>query len=365
MLELHEWNVETALRSVTPGRSRRRSCWDNWVFRLALKLFSESHTFVSSFFPGSSHPPTLLQSHHAFLLRFEALYGSFHPDFTEGSLFDAMAAAKRQCKFVLVFLHSSLHGDSEKFCLETFSSQPVVEFINRNFILWAADSSSRVGHEAAASLQAHSYPFFAVLFAENSTQRNGGLEIQSVGSMVGFMTVDELIAQLISVMDENDRLLEADRSVVRNREQTRRLLQEQDADYEAALLADRGKKISRKTEESDLEEKVVVEKEKEEIVKVEADCKIQLPSEPGAGESEAVLVAMRLPGGRLERRFRLEEKVGVLFAAADASGLTEMTDVSYLLVGAYPRVVFRRNDPRTLRQAEFRDKIALIFEEEE
>lgn len=47
---------------------------------------------------------------------FENKYGRTHPTFYEGSYGQAIEDAKKELRFLLVYLHSSEHKDTEQFC---------------------------------------------------------------------------------------------------------------------------------------------------------------------------------------------------------------------------------------------------------
>ena len=47
---------------------------------------------------------------------FEAKYGRTHPTFYQGSYSQAIQDAKKELRFLLVYLHSSEHKDTEGFC---------------------------------------------------------------------------------------------------------------------------------------------------------------------------------------------------------------------------------------------------------
>ena len=47
---------------------------------------------------------------------FEAKYGRIHPTFYQGSYSQVIQDAKKELRFLLVYLHSSEHKDTENFC---------------------------------------------------------------------------------------------------------------------------------------------------------------------------------------------------------------------------------------------------------
>ena len=88
-----------------------------------------------------------------------------------------------------------------------------------------------------------------------------------------------------------------------------------------------------------------------------------MPSEPAQGEPGAVRVAFRLPQQRTERRFRGGDSLAGVFAFVDSK--LEGGPQRYKLVSAYPRVVYRRSDERSLQEAGIGNAVTLIFEEDD
>ena len=247
--------------------------------------------------------------------------------------------------------------------------EAVVEFIDRNFVFWAADVTSAAGYETAASLRVTSFPFIGLLHAGEGGPGRGGMEVRALGSLIGPQSVDELVAGLLGLLEEHDGLLAADRMAREERERTRNLLREQDADYEASLAADRQRiqQLEEKDEEAENVAAVAAAMQQEEdasssSVVADETRRLPVPDEPGVGEANVILVAVRLPEGRMERRFRRSDPVAALFAFVDSK--TDWRG-GYVLVSAYPRRVYRRDDARTLDEAEFEEKTALIYEEDD
>ncbi len=374
VLDESSWNMEAAMRRAA-GRGggggggaarRQRSCWDNWVFGLAWRVLRNSSLFLRSFLPSVPRAVTPVEAHRAFLLSYEAEYGGFHPVFMEGVLLDALVKGKREGKFVLVYLHSSEHGDTEALCRATLASEAVVEFVDRNFVMWAADVATASGQQAAVSLAANSYPFLAVLYLGSESAR--GQEVRALGTWVGPLTVDELLVRLMGVLEENDAVLVADRAEMEELHRNRSLLRQQDEDYEESLRADQRKRQQEPAPPAAAPAVTAQRTHSEPKDKEEDDTppppkkKLELPEEPAAGESGVVRVAFRLPHQRTERRFRGSETLPIVFAFVDTKLESQQP---YKLVSAYPRAVYRRSDDRSLQEAGIGNAATLIYEEDD
>lgn len=301
----------------------------------------------------------------AFVLAYEAQYG-LHPQWVSGSLPEALAVAKRECRLLLVYLHSFEHGDTEAFA-KTLASEAVIEFVDRNMVMWAVDGASQAGFEVAASLGAMSYPYVAVLHLSGESDR--GQEVRVLGSFVGPQGVDELLSQLMSLLEEHDAVLLTDRLEREERERSRTLLQQQDREYEEALKADKRQQDQKQKQEQVVPvatahaapapaARAVVAAPVAAAAAAAAVRYVLLP-EPEAGTAGMVRIALRLPSERLERRFRGEEPVAAVFAFVDEK-IKEKKD--YKLVSAYPRMVLRRTDEKTMSQV---GSTTLLYEEEE
>lgn len=99
----------------------------------------------------------------SFICDYDQTYGSQHPTFYVGTYSQALNEAKKELKFVIVYLHGSEHQDTERFCRETLSDPEVIQFINDNCLFWACSVNSAEGYRVSQSLRENTYPFFAVV----------------------------------------------------------------------------------------------------------------------------------------------------------------------------------------------------------
>lgn len=116
---------------------------------------------------GSSVPAGTAEATD-FLRSFEQEYGDFHPDFRRTSFMEALRHAGQQFKFLFVYLHSPEHANTPSFCERTLCSEPVVQFVNENFVAWGGDVRTSEGFQMSNSLKASTYPFCAVVMGSNN-----------------------------------------------------------------------------------------------------------------------------------------------------------------------------------------------------
>ena len=98
-----------------------------------------------------------------FRQRYEAQYGTPHPEFFPGSFHEALRRAGERFRFLLVYLHAPDHVTTPRFCTETLNNAQVIEFIGEHFVMWGADVRHPEGFRLSLRLQASTYPFCAVV----------------------------------------------------------------------------------------------------------------------------------------------------------------------------------------------------------
>lgn len=99
----------------------------------------------------------------AFLNSFEHQYGTQHPFFYACSFMDALKIARDEHKLLFLYLHSPGHPFSASFCRETMCSEVVVQFLDANYVCWAALADRGEGLQMASTLRASTFPFCCVV----------------------------------------------------------------------------------------------------------------------------------------------------------------------------------------------------------
>ncbi|XP_071451650.1 FAS-associated factor 2 [Hetaerina americana] len=289
----------------------------SFVFRLcygtiASILFSAVNLFRPDPRLFGSDPVTDVA---AFVTEFESNFGPVHPVFFRGSYSDALAHAKRDLRFLIVYLHSPQHQDTPTFCRSTLGDQEFVAFVDSQALFWGCSVTTPEGYRVALMLRECSYPFLALLVLRDS-------RMTVVGRLEGAAGPQELIATLQELMSENEASLIAARADRNERSFTQTLRRQQDEAYEESLRADREKERRRKEERERIEEEMRLKEEAireeqkriEEIRRQKIDWATRVPEEPSADDPEAVHVVIKLPTGkRLERRFRLRHTLQSLY----------------------------------------------------
>uniref|UniRef100_A0A8C5IK00 FAS-associated factor 2 n=1 Tax=Junco hyemalis TaxID=40217 RepID=A0A8C5IK00_JUNHY len=177
----------------------------------------------------------------SFIHMFEEKYGRIHPVFYQGTYSQALNDAKRELRFLLVYLHGDDHQDTDEFCRNTLCAPEVITLINTRMLFWACSTNKPEGYRVSQALRENTYPFLAVIMLKDR-------RMTVVGRLEGLIQADDLINQLMFIMDANQTYLVSERLEREERNQTQVLRQQQDEAYLASLRADQEKERKKKEE---------------------------------------------------------------------------------------------------------------------
>lgn len=99
----------------------------------------------------------------SFIEEYNQTYGDQNPTFYPGTYSQVLNEAKKELKFLLVYLHSKDHQDTNKFCRQTLCNPEVIGFINSNCLMWACSVNSLEGYRVSQALRENTYPFLALV----------------------------------------------------------------------------------------------------------------------------------------------------------------------------------------------------------
>ncbi|XP_052175842.1 plant UBX domain-containing protein 10-like [Diospyros lotus] len=334
-----------------------------------------SHYLPQPSFPPQYPPePSIVQDEWAFLNCFEQQYGGSHPFFYACRFTEALKMAQEEHKFVFLYLHSPEHPFTPLFCRETLCSELVVQFLDTNFVCWAALANGGEGLQMTATLQPASYPFCAVLAPAS------GDNLAVLQQIEGPVSPAELVEILQRTLDEQGLAFGSGRA--REEERTRvdrRLRQEQDAAYLSALQADqerdRLKSLAsdrRAQKQAETSSKANTQKHwqnpipkqasqvKETTSKKEAQPKD--PATTTANGAQLTQIQIRFPNGeRREQSFKSTDKIQAIYRHIDSLGMPGVAN--YRLISSFPRRVYGVDQMgMTLREAGLHPKASLFLE---
>lgn len=148
--------------------------------------------FISSFTTVITDPIADVLS---FIRNFNEKYPN-HPVFYQGTYAQVLNDAKRELKFLAVYLHSENSSETVSFCRNTLSNSAVIDFINGNMLFWACDVSTPEGFRVSHSLNTRSYPAIIIIGVREH-------KMVIIGRMEGNCAPDEFTRRLQSVINDN------------------------------------------------------------------------------------------------------------------------------------------------------------------
>jgi len=238
-------------------------------------------------------------------------------------------------------------------------SPAVVAFLNANVLCWGGDVRHSEAYQLSGALQHATFPHLALLTLGEGNRPT------LLGSLEGDVTAEQLLQLLFTTAENHGALLAAARATAAEREYTRSLRAQQDAEYEASLVADRARTAEGIAREQQRAAAAAEEAAREaaEAMRVAAAEERRLrkaaalAAEPPVGPGVTQLVLRLREGGRLQRRFASDSPVEEVYDFAEASGVLP----PFVLVMALPRTVFLR-DGRTLAEAGLAGGAMLLIE---
>lgn len=314
-----------------------------------------------------------------------------HPTLFMGSLNEAVQYAKSSYKFLVIYLHSDLHQDTQQFVNQVFCDQTVLEILNRNFVVWAGDVSLPGPHLASLQLPVDGFPALCVMsplsFVPRShsnflTQANIRLPLQlyRLADTCNNTNTEDVVHLLSGVVEQYAGWITAVKRTQREAEANRQLLQDQDQAYLDALAADEAR--AREEEEAQLrreeetrriaeeerlanEEREAAERQAEreaanraaELTASRERAANRLGDEPQEGAENVISVTFRtIESSRITRRFLNSDTVELLY---DFCRTLPSTPTNFSLLIPYPRRTLS-NMQQSLRELNINKAILTI-----
>ena len=226
------------------------------VFRTISKI---STFLVSSYFRKIDP----LSDVREFKRDFNLKYSENHYEFFSGTYGDALKKAKSEIRFLLVYLHSPGHYNTDGFCRDTLSSDMATCLLMQyNVLLWGVSVRSHEGMRVSKIMHENTYPFIALILPHNQ-------HMEVVHRFEGYEPGEVFVERLRLVLEQQENYLVVARTEIETRAQTRRLRDEQDREYTDSMAAD----IERKRKLD--EEREVQMKEEMEQNKILEEAKVQ------------------------------------------------------------------------------------------
>ena len=167
--EVVEVNRRPADRATVARSESSMGSWIFYILSFPSRVFTTSLNIIWSFFSSLVPARVPDQSNGReevaqFCREFDQQYGPSHPPFTRLGYYQALEEAKRDLRFLLVYLHCEDHQDTDRFCREVLSSQTVVQQIqDLNIMFWACSVRRAEGHKVSQALRENTYPFLCLI----------------------------------------------------------------------------------------------------------------------------------------------------------------------------------------------------------
>lgn len=130
-----------------------------------------------------------------FIRTYEDKYSPEHPVFYQGTYSQVLNDAKRELKFLLIYLHNEDAVDTTIFCRTTLSNAEVITYINQNFLFWACSVKSGEGRKVGQLFRPSHYPYLSVVVL-----KEGRMTI--ISRMEGFCEAQLLVQRLRMIVAE-------------------------------------------------------------------------------------------------------------------------------------------------------------------
>ncbi len=265
-----------------------------------------------------------------FIREFEEEYGPNSLPFYEDGYAQALDAAKKDLRFLLVLLVSREHDDTAPFVRQTLLAKEVADYVSdarNNIILWAGSVQDAEAYQVAAALDCSKFPFAALIA---HTPHVSAAAMSVVARVVGPTPPAAFVARLRDAAAQHSATLEQARAARASREAERSLREQQDSAYQRSLAQDRERARQRREEEASraraeqearrrLEAKQQREQRRTQWRQWRAQ---QLSAEPPTGAKNATRVSIRmLSGERVVRRFASDADIDELYAYVECCDL--------------------------------------------
>uniref|UniRef100_A0A8D2B3Z0 FAS-associated factor 2 n=1 Tax=Sciurus vulgaris TaxID=55149 RepID=A0A8D2B3Z0_SCIVU len=309
-LEQHNWNIEAAVQdrlneqegvpsvfNPPPSRPLQVNTADHRIYRYVVsrpqpRAIKEIFRMFALRFirpDPRSRVTDPVGDIVSFMHSFEEKYGRAHPVFYQGTYSQALNDAKRELRFLLVYLHGDDHQDSDEFCRNTLCAPEVISLINTRMLFWACSTNKPEGYRVSQALRENTYPFLAMIMLKDR-------RMTVVGRLEGLIQPDDLINQLTFIMDANQTYLVSER--LERKEPDQVLRQQQDEAYLASLRADQEKERKKREErerkrrkEEEVQQQKLAEERRRQNLQEEKERKLEcLPPEDDSTFSQSLTV---------------------------------------------------------------------------
>lgn len=157
-----------------------------------------------------------------FVAEFSASYGLNGPRFHDNSYQSAVSTAFQESKFLLVYLHSPLHEDTDRFCNQGLCAPQFVNMCSQNVVFWGGKVYDPEAYGLSSQLSVSAFPFLALLICQSSRTAQIADRIQGESLdphnkylpktfLTGFQDTASLITRLENAMAQYSTIMQRNR----------------------------------------------------------------------------------------------------------------------------------------------------------
>uniref|UniRef100_A0A0R0FL85 UBX domain-containing protein n=1 Tax=Glycine max TaxID=3847 RepID=A0A0R0FL85_SOYBN len=260
-----------------------------------------------------------------------------------------------------------------QYCMETLCSEPVIQFLDVNFVCWGGLVDRGEGVQMVATLSPATFPCCAVIAP------TPGESIAVLQQLEGPLSPAELAGILQRTLEEQGVAFGSDRAKQEEKIRAdRRLREEQDAAYLAALQIDKEKdkpnslppreRLQKPGEAHNnrnygklLNNSINVTKQNSKVNESNKEKRDKGVASKGS-ESQPTQILIRFPNGeRREHTFLYTDRIQSIFSYIDSLGLPWIGN--YRLISNFPRRAYGVDQMRmTLKEAGLYPKASVFLE---
>ena len=284
---------------------------------------NRSQSFIGSLWNwllASSHPNPESATRE-FITDFDYEYSPDHPRFIGGSYQTAVADAHTRSKLLMVYLHSPLHEDTDRFCNGVLCSSEFTEYVDNNFLLWGGSTYDVEGYSLSLQLNVTSFPFIGIF------QCTGNRSVKLLDRFQGYTTGENITNKLQHMLIIHNAMIAQTQEQDFQRQEEISLRMKQDREYEEAMELDR-QAIKQQEDEERERQRIELEtqqkQELEEALQLSKELDYQamitrkkdkLPVEPTGPSSDIATIRFQLPQNaksvKMARKFLKTDTVQV------------------------------------------------------
>jgi len=252
----------------------------------------------------------------------------------------ALAEAARSEKLLLVYLHSTLHPDADRFSNRLLQLLTGATEARSCVMCWGGGVEYTDAHQLSEILRVHTYPYVALL-EPPSNPRKGKAKL--LARVEGMDDLDTLVPKLTEATEHFSAVL-AERVAQRYEATERqRLREEQDEALRQAMEEDSRREEERRRKQQE-ETEAKEEKEANERARLDAieTKRASLGPEPEAVKGETTTVRFQLPNGsQFKRRFHVNDTMQQLRNFVDVElHNRELAICNYAIAVNFPKISF-------------------------